>query len=136
MAKAKKKPKKTTNRKRAKPVGRPTAYLTKYRNIAPYLRDCQKNKLLPTIVGYAIWLNFPQQRLHEWAKNHPEFQESLGRIKEIQENTLINKGLNGEYSPAIAKLILSNNHGYCERTDHTSGDEPLAPPVINMGGKK
>ena len=80
---------------------------------------------LPTIYGFAIFLGVTEKTLHNWAKSRKKFRRALNRIKDEQKLRLVNSGLAGEYNPTIAKLILSSDHGMKERTDNTSGDEPL-----------
>ena len=131
--KAVKSKKKAVKTKKANPVGRPSTYRKKFCNINGYLRDCEKRLKLPSIVGYAGYLGVTSNRLHEWGKKHPEFRYSLDILLDIQHELLLSNGLTGTYNASIAKLILSNNHGYKVRQDFTSEDEPLSAPIINMG---
>jgi len=70
---------------------------------------------LPTIVGFAIYLNVSEKSLYNWADVHSEFRVALDKIKNEQKQRLINSGLAGIYNSTIAKLILSSNHGMKER---------------------
>lgn len=89
---------------------------------------------LPTIGGYLLLLNqyikdnleegeeykpIWESTIYDWKKQHPIFSESLGKIVKEQEKRLLNMGLSGEYNSTIAKLILSSNHGYAEKTEST-----------------
>ena len=117
--------------------GRPTKYKPEYCNLTAYLKACEReNDTLPTVCGYAIFLGVGEQTLRDWKKSHPEFSGSLDRLKTIQKNMLINRGLLGTYNPTIAKLILCANHGMKERSDYTSDESTLAPPVIILSGDK
>jgi len=80
---------------------------------------------LPTIVGFAIYLNVSEKSLYNWADVHSEFRVALDKIKNEQKQRLINSGLAGIYNSTIAKLILSSNHGMKERIDNTTDDEPI-----------
>lgn len=82
--------------------------------------------VLPTIERYAIYLKVNRDTLYEWSRVHPEFKLALERIKTIQKQILIEKGLQGTYNAAIAKLILINNHGMYDATDLTSGGEKIS----------
>ena len=86
------------------------------------------NKLkvqLPTIEGFAIFLEVNKTTLYEWEGKHPEFSNALDKIRTEQKERLINSGLAGDYNSTIAKLILSSNHGMKERSDYTSDDKPI-----------
>lgn len=80
---------------------------------------------LPTIVGFAIYLNVSEKSLYNWADVRPKFRVALNKIKNEQKQRLINSGLAGIYNSTIAKLILSSNHGMKERIDNTTDDEPI-----------
>ena len=128
--------------------GRPTTYDSKYINMVDeYLEKNQDfvdivysgkdNKnvssvakvKLPTIEGFARYIGIPRRTLYDWRDNHEEFSHTLDKILIEQQERLINKGLSGDYSASIAKLILSSNHGMAERKDVTSGDLPI--PLLN-----
>ena len=83
---------------------------------------------LPTIVGFAIYIDVRENTLYDWADKHPQFSKSLEKIKELQHQRLLEKGVSGEYNSTIAKLILSSNHGYAEKKDVTSGGKPI--PIL------
>lgn len=128
-------------------MGRPTKYKKKYlKLVEKYIESCQDtidkvskyegsqgsmeydNRLivkLPTIEGFAIYLNVATSSLYEWAKEHKDFSEALDRIKRVQKERLITQGLAGVYNSTIAKLILSANHDMREKKDVTSGDKPI-----------
>jgi hypothetical protein len=63
--------------------------------------------------------------LYEWAKRHPEFQDSLDKILRKQHNMLAQGGVAGYFQPVITKLMLSHNHGYREKSDVTSKGETI-----------
>lgn len=87
-----------------------------------------KDKLIvkiPTIVGYANFIGRTEATLYNWAKEYKEFRQALDVIKAKQKQALIEHGLDGTYNSAIAKLVLSSNHGMSDHTDVTSGGEPI-----------
>lgn len=121
----KKKPKKAKKKAKNK-GGRPSKYKPKFCNLTPYLAHCKAKGDLPSICGYAVYLDVAEKTVVNWGKKNKEFLLSLGRLLTISKQTLMNKGLKGTYSSTIAKLILSSDHGMKERLDQTSGDEPIA----------
>jgi hypothetical protein len=129
-------------------MGRPTEYKEEYiSKVDEYLelhQDEEKqvvkqssekyemydNKLkvkLPTIEGFALFIGVNKTSLYEWEKKHEEFSNALEKIRQEQQQRLINNGLSGDYNPTIAKLILSSNHGMREKTetDLTSKGEKI-----------
>ncbi len=134
--------------------GRPTRYLPKYIDeVDKYLETCVDEDIdyhktigektdsyekrmkvnLPTMEGFARFINVPRRTVYEWRDKHDEFSHSLGKILDEQQKRLLNSGLSGDYNPTIAKLILSSNHGMSDRADITSGGEKILPQPI-LGG--
>jgi hypothetical protein len=115
-------------------IGRPTKYNPDFINrLDEYLATTGKEQMsLPTIEGFAIFLDVSRDSLYEWAKLYPNFSDTLRRIEILQKQQLINDGIYGgkEVNASIVKLILQNNHGMKERTDTTSGDKPL--PILDL----
>lgn len=81
---------------------------------------------IPTIEGYAEFIKIHRSTLYDWELIYPEFALALDRIRSIQKIRLIQKGLEGTYNPAIAKFILSSNHGMTERSDVTTGGKEIS----------
>lgn len=86
---------------------------------------------LPTVEGFAIFLNVSRDTLYEWAKVHKEFSDTLKEIEIKQKQQLINDGIYGgkEVNSTIVKLLLQNNHGMKERVDQTTNDKSLPTPI-------
>jgi len=80
---------------------------------------------LPTIEGYAKFLKKAPSTLEDWGRLYPEFRVAMDTIIAEQKQRLLECGLEGTYNSTIAKLILSSNHNMREKSDITSGDEPL-----------
>lgn len=82
---------------------------------------------LPTIEGFAKFIDVNKSSLYEWEKQFPDFSDALEKIRIEQQERLINMGLSGQYNSTIAKLILSSNHGMREKTetDVTTGGQPI-----------
>jgi len=87
--------------------------------------DTKLKVKLPTIYGFALYLGVAEKTVRNWGKAYKEFQGALNKIKNEQKQRLVNSGLSGDYNSSIAKLILSSEYGMKERTDKTSGDEPI-----------
>jgi hypothetical protein len=71
---------------------------------------------VPTVEGLADELQNGSKTLYNWAKDHPEFQDVLDRLKAKQGRLLQAKGLKKETDSGITKLMLSANHGMKERS--------------------
>lgn len=134
-------------------VGAPTKYKPEYIKVVDkYLKLCQDEEVqrvkqagenksggyemfetklkvkLPTIEGFARYLNVDKKSLYNWRDKYKEFFHALEKIEIEQKERLINMGLSGDYQSTIAKLILSSNHGMSEKveTDLTSGGEAIS----------
>jgi|SRR3990167_5110389 len=132
--------------------GRPTKYLPEMCQMADdYLKSCQDTETvrvktegdkstsyqlgikvkLPTREGFADFLDIVVSTMLIWEKEYPDFSKALSKIDKEQKERLLNSGLSGNYNPTIAKLILMNNHGMRERTDHTTDGKELPTPIMN-----
>lgn len=130
------------------PAGRPTEYTEEYINkVDEYLAICideereyhktrgeksdsyerRLNVKLPTIEGFAKFLDVSKRVLYDWKDKYPEFLHALEKIESEQKTRLLDNGLSGDYNPVIAKLVLSANHGMKERSDVTTDDKPITP---------
>lgn len=135
---------KTTRKKRAKgksKLGRPTLYTIDnlLKKTQEYLDSCQDREVdvaesynertgtertkkelrikLPTVAGLSLHLHTSKQRIYEYSKRWPSFRDALAILSAMQEERLINESMAGRYNAAIAKLMLSTNHGYQEQSN-------------------
>ena len=119
------------------PAHRPSEYKEEYIDkVDEYIAITgRENTSLPTIAGFAVYLDVTKKTIYNWSKEHEDFLHSLDRILTKQEVQLIDDGIYGgkEVNSTIVKLLLMNNHGMRERKDTTSGDKPLPTPIY--GGK-
>ena len=119
-------------------TGRPTEYKPEYVDrVDDYLAECRVwwdefhktrgeksdsyeriiNVKLPMIEGFAEYLDVSKNTLYDWAKEHKMFSDALDRIRTKQHNMLAQYGAAGTLNPTITKLMLSNNHGYAEKSE-------------------
>ena len=98
----------------------------------------RENTSLPTIEGFAVYLDVTKKTLYNWSKDYPKFLHALDKILTIQAKQLIDDGIYGgkEINASIVKLLLMANHGMKERTDTTSGDKPLPTPIYGSKSTK
>lgn len=111
--------------------GRPTKYDEAYCDKVDEYIVTRNDTELPSIVGFAIYINIAKSTLYLWAKDYSRFSDSLAKIVEAQENQLINDGIYGgkEVNATIVKLLLQNNHGMKERNDVTTNDKDIPSPI-------
>lgn len=90
---------------------------------------------VPTVVGLAAEIGIARSTCYAWVKDDDkiEFSDILMRVEEIQERTLINGGLGGDFNPAITKMMMTK-HGYSDKQeiDHQSSDRSMSPTRIEL----
>lgn len=111
--------------------GRPVEYNEEKLALARiYLEGGWKEQgdVVPQIAGLALAMGVHRDTCYEWASHadKEDFSDIFTRVQGLQERGLINKGLSGDFNPAITKMLLSK-HGYSDKldTDHTSGGEKI-----------
>ncbi len=116
-------------------MGRPTKYKAEFATneyLDKYIADCIKGNLLISLCGLAVYIDVCEDTLQEWGKVHPEFSVSMAKIKQYSKNMLLNKGLISEYSPNMARFVLSANHGMAERSETTHGVTEQAATLLGL----
>lgn len=113
--------------------GRPTTYSkTKLRLANEYIDDYAScGDVAPTCAGLACELKVAERTLYGWGEKHPEFMQTLKRLQAKQKRVLENQGLNGNFNPTIAKLMLAN-HGYTEKTQTELVGDDERPLSVNQ----
>lgn len=84
---------------------------------------------LPSKEGLALYLGISRDTIYEWCQIYPEFSDIVEKIFAKQGETLINKGLTGEYNSKIVVPMLTK-HDYRTGYEQTGKDgKPLVPPA-------
>ncbi|NIA76337.1 hypothetical protein HBA43_19245 [Providencia rettgeri] len=114
-------------------MGRPSKFAESLAKAKEYLMGGYETvgDVVPSVAGLACYLDVSRKTVYEWAKESTDLSDTLEGILAMQENKLINKGLNGDFNPTITKLMLAN-HGYSEKqeVDHKSSDSSMSPTKI------
>ena len=99
-------------------AGRPTKYNKKALQKAEAYIDHHEDHgdAVPIAAGLACVLGVGKRTLYAWAERHSEFQHTLDKLNSNQERILASKGLTGEFSSVITKLMLCN-HGYSDKKE-------------------
>lgn len=85
---------------------------------------------LPMIEGFCEYLDVSKNALYQWAEKYSDFNDALDKIRLKQHNVLADGGVSGRFNPVITKLMLSNNHGYREKSDVTTDGKELPKPLL------
>lgn len=88
---------------------------TRWEKSDSYDRHIKVN--LPTVEWFAIFVKRATSTINKWMTEQPKFSEAIDKIKRLQKKRLMEWGLNWDYNPTIAKLILSVNHWMNEKTE-------------------
>lgn len=110
--------------------GRPSKYSPELLAKAQeYITQWKKiGDVVPMLAGLAAYLEIDKDTLQEWEKDKEgklEFSAVCARVRVLQEQALINKGLSRESDASLSKILLMK-HGYSDRQeiDHTTqGDK-------------
>lgn len=103
--------------------GRPVEYTEDIPDkVFEYIAECEKEEVPPTKAGFGCYINVVKSTLQRWEKRYPQLKAALEKLSYYQENDVLKYSLKGEYNSTIAKLILTNNHGYSDKvqTENTN----------------
>ena len=99
--------------------GRPSKYTPELQIAADWYADNwdTTGDVIPSQVGLACHLNVSESTVSLWATqdDKPRFSETLATINARQHKTALNKGLTGDFTAPITKLVL-HNHGYSDKS--------------------
>ena len=109
-------------------MARPTDYTDELMAKARTYID-ETEDAVPIVVGLCLHIGISKATAYRWAdEGKQEFKDILEEVKERQEVGLVNGGLNSDFNPAIAKMMLTK-HGYSDKQilDNTSSDGTMTP---------
>tara|TARA_R110000868_G_scaffold407688_1_gene689373 strand:- start:560 stop:994 length:435 start_codon:yes stop_codon:yes gene_type:complete len=89
------------------------------------------NVKLPSIEGLALYLGIHKDTIYDWCKKYPNFSDVIDQLRAKQAQTLINKGLSGDYNSTIAKVLLTK-HGYREGMDVVTEERKFSPSTEDL----
>ena len=95
--------------------GRPTDYSKAMQTKAESYLE-KNTRVIPSVAGLSVFLGVARSTVYKWAESIPQFSDTLDEILANQELDALDGGLNGDFNPAISKLILAN-HGYKEKKE-------------------
>lgn len=75
--------------------------------------------VIPSIAGLALFLGVSRETVHTWRHEFDAFSDTLSRLLSMQERITLNKGLTGDFTAPISKLVL-HNHGYSDKAESTN----------------
>ena len=107
--------------------GRPTKLTDEIKEKAyDYIEGAWETKAKqnhPSVVGFATWIKVSRKTIYNWAESDEDFLHILGEINSLQEFTVLDRSLVGDYVAPLAKLVLGK-HDYHDKaqTDHISSD--------------
>lgn len=79
----------------------------------------EEGDVIPSLAGLALFLGVSRETVHTWRHEFPAFSDTLSMLMAKQERVTVNKGLTGDFTPAISKLVL-HNHGYSDKAENTN----------------
>lgn len=112
-------------------VGRPTKETPEIIEAAKYYLENYEaaGNVFPSVAGLAVAIKVSRSTIYKWAQEKDgEFSDILSDILDKQEMLLWDKGLVGDFNPALTKLALGK-HGYSDKQD--IGGDPDKPLQVN-----
>lgn len=79
--------------------------------------------VIPSVAGLACYCGKNRDSMYQYAKESAEFSDIVSSLLTLQENKLLNGGLNGSMNATITKLLLTK-HNYSDKQeiDHRTPD--------------
>ncbi len=73
---------------------------------------------VPQIAGLAIAMGIDRTTAYDWVSHEDKvaFSHIFTRVLSLQERGLVNKGLTGDFNPAVTKMMLTK-HGYSDKQE-------------------
>jgi hypothetical protein len=118
--------------KTGNPVGRPPIFKTPeelQKKINEYLKECEEKDNWASKLGFCVFAKVANDCLYE-LKKKTEFSDTLHALEQLSQETLLQKGLKGQYNSQIVKLIASANYGMRETVENINHNK--TPDVIKI----
>jgi len=89
---------------------------------------------IPTLAGLSLHIGINKETAQVWSKdkNKRQFSVLCDRIRMIQEQLLLDNGLDSTWNSNITKLVLSK-HGYTENNSNNQGNSGITVQVNRSG---
>lgn len=117
----------------SKTMGRPTKYNADVQAKAEeYVAKLPSDEVVHSIEGLADYINVSRATVYKWRDEIEDFSDTVEAVLRKQAKTLMNRGLTGEFSAPITRMMMNVNHGYRERAevDNLSTDGSMTPKSI------
>lgn len=115
------------------PGGRPSDYKQEY---CDKIVQCFKEGW--SIEEICLELDICKQTFYNWCESNQEFLDSKKKGESFSQGWWMKKGRinleNKDFSSTLWYMNMKNRFGWKDRSDTTSGDEPIQPVVVNLGG--
>ena len=106
-------------------TGRPTKYrpeycqaIIDYFNIQPYYYNDEGEKVVndfPTLGMFCYSIDIAQKNMLEWVNKHPDFRKAYDIAKTMQENIIVQNGLQNNYHGPFAVFVAKNACGMSDK---------------------
>lgn len=116
-------------------AGRPTKYTPELLEAAwAYANGAWElaGDKVPTVVGLALDIGIDKATCYDWASqpDKAEFSDILRKVEGTQERRLVNGGIEGEFNPAITKMMMTK-HGYSDKIE-TDNKHDVSDPMKEL----
>jgi hypothetical protein len=97
-------------------TGRPPSDKYKIDNMVKIIRTYTDSAELPLMQEVCTINNWSRSRVHQLSQTNKELLDAIKRMYDKDEITLIRKGLEGKYAPAMAIFLLKQPiHGFTDK---------------------
>lgn len=116
-----------------KKVGRPSELAETLEKAKAYLYGGWQEfgDVIPSIAGLACYCAKSRNNIYDYGEKSSDFKYILDAILALQENKLLNNGLNGTFNSTITKLVLGK-HGYHDKVETESNAEQIADALVKV----
>ena len=106
--------------------GRPTKYNEEMvKKAYEYIELAGNNyEELPTLFKMAEYLKVDEDTVLAWGKKYDEFIGAIKKVKKLQRDRLMGKGLDNTWNSPMAMFLLKCNHGFVDRVVNINVESP------------